>query len=232
MGTKNFMQVLMHIKHLLGMYYQLRLAGGTNPSEECDEEKTTTPKGGDKNITVAPIMIDSYKNLFMAIVPYELNANIQKDDEKKHEWKDESFEDLAVRKLREEVGYMADKSDLVFVYERRVRDNRYKDKYVPHTKRLYLVVKIKGKLIDRNNGSLLKNETHSPFWVPARILPDFLFEGHLEFFEKLIDFLYKGHRINKKDYFSMKESIMIRKIFGFTKNKVNKVKKYITVGTH
>ena len=214
MGTKNFVEVLRQIKSLLEMLYQIRFGGGTS-------------KRGDKNTTIIPIMIDSYKTLFVNIVPYELNANIEKD-ESNYDWSDENFEDLTLRKLKEEIGYSAVKSDLVFISEHKVKDNRYKDHYVPHTKRVYLVEKFKGKLLDRNNGSLLKNETHNPLWVPARVLPNFLFEGHLESFEKLIDFLYKGNRLNKKDYYSMKEAITIRKVFGSTKNK----KKYNMVGAN
>ncbi len=209
MKNQNFLEVLGLITHLLEDGYQIRFPGGTSID-------------GTSNSLVVLMMIDSNKKLFVALVPYELNANILDLDDNET-IKSEDGKSLAVRKVKDEVGYIVKESDLTLIEEYEKRDNRH-EIYVPHIKRIYVAEKFSGKLLDVSNGSLLRRETLNPFWCPASLLSEYLFEKHLIAFEQIIDYLHKRSRLNSRDYEAMKEGILKRRFLD-DKNKKRKTKK-------
>lgn len=198
-------KALEKVVDLIKQGYQIRFAGGTS-------------KDGSHNATVVPSTLKSCRTLSLTAVPYKMYTKKLSKDEQADQGEESFLYDvndpviLGIDKLEEEIGFIANYDDLRQVREKAVQDNRYKDGRLHH-KHVFVIEKFEGEFINSKDKSFPKRETLNPFWIPARILPDFIFEGHLDFFEDIVDDLYYRDKLNSVDFIAIKENIYKRRIF-------------------
>ena len=168
---------------------------------------------GDKNSIIIIVVFDSEGKVFFIIVPYKINSNLLKEikdsennEENIHVW-DEDERDLAIRKLYEEVGLIANKSDLVSLVPRIVPSR--KEGQDIHTKYCFVLENFSGELLTNSSRGLLRLETDLPFLVPGPLLAGELYIGHLDYFEEAIDLL--KNKLRAGEYSSMKRIILERR---------------------
>lgn len=196
MKIGNFAEVRKLIRQIKKKWYQIRLSGGTSKNRKF-------------NSIVIAILIDFYKRLFIAVVPYEPNASVIKksvllDNE------NESKEQLAIRKLKDEVGFDAKVSDLILLDKDEELDNELNDGS-SHIKYTFYIEKFTGSFVDLTNNSFLMRKTFNPFWIPAFLVPGVIFRKHLNLFEKLIEDLLSKDKINQDYYNVLKNEIYRRR---------------------
>ncbi len=175
---KNFNAVIEKTRYYKSCGYQIRLPGGTSLD-------------GKINSIIVPIIVDANGTVFVTVIPYELNANlIKKDKEYEEELAEligyESPKKLAIRKLKEEVGFISKEGYLKEILPpHSVKDNRFENTNESHKKYSFYVVNFTGKFIDQWNKSLLTVETKEPYWFPLSLLGKYIFYNHKVYFEAL-----------------------------------------------
>jgi ADP-ribose pyrophosphatase YjhB (NUDIX family) len=116
------------------------------------------------------------KRFYFLGVPYN---SFFKNDSNHNKIDGETPQTAIVREIMEETGLHVVEDKLKLVFFKKVPDNRPYRTESFHKKYFFLVEEFTGNLFTFEGGNPIDKETAAPIWLPAELMVDMLFKGHI-----------------------------------------------------